>query len=157
MGARHLRPLSSLLLFFMIKATRCFARHALSHRYTHSHPAPPQARPAPLRCSVLMCGRSENVRKCLSKLAFAAAFLAALIIVPQKQLFDTCLRSFVKKSAAGSVILPVTLFGHGVRQSGFAKKCSGFSRFTRQSVKADARGDLRGRLRSGMRVQYQKQ
>ena len=37
------------------------------------------------------------------------------------------------------------------------KKCSGFSRFTRQSVKADARGDLRGRLRSGMWVQYQKQ
>ena len=94
-----------------------------------------------------MCGRS----------AFAAAFLAALIIVPQKQLFDTCLKSFVKKSAAGSLVLPVTLFVHDVCQSGFAQKQSGFWRLVRQSVKAGVREGLRGRLRSGMRAQYQKQ
>ena len=94
-----------------------------------------------------MCGRS----------AFAAAFLAALIIVPQKQLFDTCLKSFVKKSAAGSLVLPVTLFVHDVCQSGFAQKQSVFWRFMRQSVKAGVREGLRGRLRSGMRAQYQKQ
>ena len=57
----------------MIKATRCFARPALTQRSTHSHPD--------LFCafcaknfSMLMCGRSENVRKCSSELGICGRF-----------------------------------------------------------------------------------
>ena len=49
--ARHLHPLSSLFYCIrMNKTPRCCARTALSQRCTHSHPAPRQARTAPLRC-----------------------------------------------------------------------------------------------------------
>ena len=73
---RHLRPLSSLLLTYFSAMTSCsqtcmnklraapllraLANHVVvCYRPTHSHPAPLQARSAPLRCYVLMCGRSQ--------------------------------------------------------------------------------------------------
>ena len=141
----------------VIKA-RAAARVPRSHSAPHIR-TPPRGRRVPRLC-VALCscvGARKMSANARASSAFAAAFLAALIIVPQKQLFDTCLKSFVKKSAAGRFFslshFSVMMFVRAV----LLRSNPVSSRLMRQSVKAGVREDLRGRLRSGMRAQYQKQ
>jgi hypothetical protein len=104
-----------------------------------------------------MCGRSENVRKCLSKLGICGRFPRCFNHSTTKTAVRHLPGIIRQKKCGREFFLPVTLFGHDVCQSGFAQKQSVFWRFMRQSVKAGVREGLRGRLRSGMRAQYQKQ